>query len=711
MGVLLAAEHPERVGALIAYASVARTSWAPDYDWALRLEDRERARLQNAASWGEPNPELISLLAPSMGDDPALAAWFARTQRLAASPGEAQIIVAPPTTSTCARCSPASACRRWSCTAPAIRCGTFVTRATSPSASPARAMSRCRAIDSFPFLGDSDAIVEEVEEFLTGGRTGGEPARSLLTVMFTDIVDATARAARLGDRRWRDLLAEHDQRVREQLTRFGGRAVKTVGDGFLATFAGPPSQRLALRPGDHRRRARARHRGPRGRAHRRVRADRRGRRRHGRAHRGARRRSRAQRRSAHLGHRLRHRRRRSVRVRGPRNARAEGRAGALAPVCPRERARAARGPAPSAMRRDWARRADGLPVVRSSTCPARRPGAHDTADTSPCPTRCNEPNPPPRRGSAPREDEMRSLGADLAVHRMREMLERDLLGPAEPAHQEDLETLLDVLRASIELEGPCDYAEGPHGRDSNRQALQAHFAGLADPARAVGCRRRAGAGSAGPTVGVAGEAAAARGIVEPPFAVGALIDRLAVRTVERSRTGQSEHPHELSIQHFKDVFDGQEHLSVYVEGQKVARLPNLPEADMRRRLEATEGLIQGLFDDAQQLRRVRRDPCRPRRAVRPQAAAAGPSRPRCRGQPDPVCSRLPVLRQTRSRRRTGVICQRRRGAAGARRPRPRRGAVSAAPRASLAGASVAWTLAAQGGGLRASPATSAWGGT
>jgi class 3 adenylate cyclase len=98
--------------------------------------------------------------------------------------------------------------------------------------------------DSLPFVGDSDAIVEEIEEFLTGARSRGELARGLLTVMFTDIVDATARAATLGDGRWRDLLADHDAQVRAQLARFGGREVKTVGDGFLVTFDGPPSRAL-----------------------------------------------------------------------------------------------------------------------------------------------------------------------------------------------------------------------------------------------------------------------------------------------------------------------------------------------------------------------------------------------------------------------------------------------------------------------------------
>jgi len=99
-------------------------------------------------------------------------------------------------------------------------------------------------IDSIDFVGDSEAIVEEVEELLTGMRGGGERARVLLTVMFTDIVHSTRRASELGDARWRDLLADHDELVRGELSRFGGREVKTMGDGFLATFSGSPSSAL-----------------------------------------------------------------------------------------------------------------------------------------------------------------------------------------------------------------------------------------------------------------------------------------------------------------------------------------------------------------------------------------------------------------------------------------------------------------------------------
>ena len=100
--------------------------------------------------------------------------------------------------------------------------------------------------DTFPRVRKHERgyAAEEVEEFLTGTRGGGERARALLTVMFTDIVDSTRRASELGDARWRDLLARHDEVVRRELARFGGREVKTMGDGFLVTFSSTPSSAL-----------------------------------------------------------------------------------------------------------------------------------------------------------------------------------------------------------------------------------------------------------------------------------------------------------------------------------------------------------------------------------------------------------------------------------------------------------------------------------
>jgi len=93
--------------------------------------------------------------------------------------------------------------------------------------------------DHVPVLSDADAILDEIEEFLTGARLGAEPDRALLTVLFTDIVGSTERAAELGDRRWRDLLDSHRMVMRHELTRYRGREVATTGDGFLATFDGP----------------------------------------------------------------------------------------------------------------------------------------------------------------------------------------------------------------------------------------------------------------------------------------------------------------------------------------------------------------------------------------------------------------------------------------------------------------------------------------
>ncbi len=244
VGTLLAANHPERIGALIMYASIARTTWAPDYDWAMRIEDRAQWTERTLASWGEPGGPVLSVMAPSMAEETTLAAWFARLQRLAASPNQARVLLN------------ASAELDVRDVLPRVRVPTLVMHRSGDAAWDPR-HSRYLAehiagarhvelegVDSLPFVGDSDAIVEEIEEFLTGARRHGELARRLLTVMFTDIVDATARAAKLGDGRWRDLLAEHDAHVRTQLARFGGREVKTVGDGFLVTFDGPPSRAL-----------------------------------------------------------------------------------------------------------------------------------------------------------------------------------------------------------------------------------------------------------------------------------------------------------------------------------------------------------------------------------------------------------------------------------------------------------------------------------
>jgi class 3 adenylate cyclase len=244
VAAMLAAGSPDRVGALIMYASVARTTWAPDYAWAMTVEDRAAWTERTVAAWGEVAAPGIPVMAPSMAHDPELASWFARLQRLAASPTEARQLLHAAADLDVRHLL-------GEITVPTLVLHRAQDSAWDPRHSrylaehiPGARYVELEGSDSLPFLGDSDAIIEEVEEFLTGGRAGGEQARALLTVMFTDIVDATARAAELGDARWRDLLARHDELVRKELRRFGGREVKTVGDGFLATFDGPPSRAL-----------------------------------------------------------------------------------------------------------------------------------------------------------------------------------------------------------------------------------------------------------------------------------------------------------------------------------------------------------------------------------------------------------------------------------------------------------------------------------
>ncbi len=93
--------------------------------------------------------------------------------------------------------------------------------------------------DHLIFSQDIDRVADEIEEFLTGTRTGKDPDRLLTTLLFTDIVESTTQAAERGDRRWRDLLDQHHALVRAQLERYAGREVSTTGDGFFASFASP----------------------------------------------------------------------------------------------------------------------------------------------------------------------------------------------------------------------------------------------------------------------------------------------------------------------------------------------------------------------------------------------------------------------------------------------------------------------------------------
>jgi class 3 adenylate cyclase/pimeloyl-ACP methyl ester carboxylesterase len=239
---LTAARRPERVAALLMYAAVARTTWAPDYDWAMTVEARTAGIEAMVADWGE--AKRLPAFAPSAADDPAFIEWFARLERLASSPGAARVLSLATNDIDVRDVLPAIGVPSLVMHRPEeilwdVRHSRYLARCI-----PGARYVELPGSDSFPWMGDSDAVVDEIEEFLTGGRTGGGRERALLTVMFTDIVDATARAGDVGDRRWRDLLSAHDEIVRAELSRFGGSEVKTIGDSFLVTFDGLPTAAL-----------------------------------------------------------------------------------------------------------------------------------------------------------------------------------------------------------------------------------------------------------------------------------------------------------------------------------------------------------------------------------------------------------------------------------------------------------------------------------
>ncbi len=238
MAMLFAATYPERTGALALYAPFARTTRASGYDFAPTQEERAARFALINRRWGD-GGLLLDLLAPDHGADERLAAWLGKLQRVSMSPGTARAT------------AEANADLDVRHVLPSIRVPTLVMRREQDQAIderhvqyvaghiPGARLAELPGGEPLPFLGDSESVIGELEEFLTGARLSVEPDRILATVLFTDICGSTETAVRLGDRAWRDLLAEHDRHVRAAIRRYAGREVKTVGDGILATFDGP----------------------------------------------------------------------------------------------------------------------------------------------------------------------------------------------------------------------------------------------------------------------------------------------------------------------------------------------------------------------------------------------------------------------------------------------------------------------------------------
>ncbi len=237
MAMMFAATHPERTRALALFHPWAKLTRAADYPHGNTREERDGFAEQLLEQWG--TGATAWFLAPSMANDERFREWFARLERLGASPGTARALI---------RQLGATDVRD---VLPAIRVPTVV---LVRPANEAIDLGHCRYVaqnipgavyrelpgtDALAVFGDPDTAIDEMQEFLTGTRPDREPDRVLATVLFTDIVGSTRRAAELGDARWRELLARHDALVRDQLRRHRGREIKSTGDGFLATFDGP----------------------------------------------------------------------------------------------------------------------------------------------------------------------------------------------------------------------------------------------------------------------------------------------------------------------------------------------------------------------------------------------------------------------------------------------------------------------------------------
>jgi class 3 adenylate cyclase len=244
VAMLLAAAHPERCRSLVLFAPTVQHQQAA----GLPMEAIEEALQQMTDAVDESG---VYILAPSRLGDDAFDRQLRRFQRNSVRQGAMAHYFRQSMLSDISDVPP-------KITTPTLVLNRSGNRIVSMELSkevasliPKAKLVELPGEDHLVFSQDVDRVTDEIEEFLTGVRTGSDPDRVLTTTLFTDIVDSTTRAAEMGDRRWRDLLDQHHDLVRTELDRFGGREVATTGDGFFATFDSPTQAvRCALSAAD-----------------------------------------------------------------------------------------------------------------------------------------------------------------------------------------------------------------------------------------------------------------------------------------------------------------------------------------------------------------------------------------------------------------------------------------------------------------------------
>jgi len=237
MCLLFAATHPERVRAVLTFGSYAKRIWSPDYPWAPTPENREIQYAETQATWGKAID--METIFPSMVGDVAFRQWIGSYFRASASPAAAVALLRMNTQADIRSVLPTV--RVPALIMNRIEDGDVKSDEARFIASkiPGARLKLFPGADHVPWVGNTEDILGEIEEFLTGARNASAGDRVLATILSTDIVGSTELVAKLGDRAWRELLERHHALVRGELKRYQGREIDTAGDGFFAAFDGP----------------------------------------------------------------------------------------------------------------------------------------------------------------------------------------------------------------------------------------------------------------------------------------------------------------------------------------------------------------------------------------------------------------------------------------------------------------------------------------